>query len=377
MFLPVRIIITFVAAVTLCLTGMPTASAAQYSPEPQSTWSPNGRVYALVVSQGRVYIGGSFTSVRGPNGENVPREHLAAFDAVSGDLVRTWAPTTNAVVRSLAVEGGRVLVGGDFTVANGSPAEHLAAFGSVTGGLVWQAGANSRVRDVLLVGQRLFVAGNFRVIGGQRRRGLAQLNTVDGSVVAGWKAKVGGGVPFALTLAPNGQDLVLGGNFDSVNAQPRSFLASVSLGSAEVTAWAPPAACSTCRIWDVAEDSFHVYAATAGPGGRLVAYSGDGGDQLWKKQADGDIQAVDAYDGMVYAGGHFSPDFDGVVRHQLAVVVGATGRIDGYAPAFAGRAKPGIWAVAAGPDGLRLGGGFTRIGSTTQKRYAQFPVTLG
>jgi len=80
---------------------------------------------------------------------------------------------------------------------------------------------------------------------------------------------------------------------------------------------------------------------------------------------------------MVYAGGHFSPDFGGETRYQLAAVDGASGAIDGYAPAFGTRAKPGIWTVSARLGALYVGGGFTRVGSTTQKRYAQIPVSSG
>ncbi|MBA3801130.1 MAG: hypothetical protein H0X18_18970 [Geodermatophilaceae bacterium] len=111
MRLAVRVIVTFLVAVTMCLTGLPTASAATYAPEPISSWSPNDTVYAMAVSQGVVYVGGSFTSVRSPSGKNVAREHLAAFDAASGDLIRTWAPTTNDVVHSLAVDGAGVFAG--------------------------------------------------------------------------------------------------------------------------------------------------------------------------------------------------------------------------------------------------------------------------
>ena len=303
-----------------------------------------------------------------------PAHLQAALDlAVRG---RGWARRSR-VVRALAVGDNGVFAAGGFTTVNGSPASGLAALDAVTGNVLWGADVTKPVWDLVAVGPLLYVAGNLDSINGVRRRGLAQLNALDGSVLPDWKPSVGGGYPRALALAPNGQDLVFGGNFDTVDGQPRPFLASVSLATAEVTSWAPPPACDRCRIWDLAADASSVYAGTAGPGGKLVAFDGETGERRWRIQADGDVQAVDAHDGMVYAGGHFSPDFGGETRYQLAAVDGASGAIDGYAPAFGTRAKPGIWAVSARLGALYVGGGFTRVGSTTQKRYAQIPVSSG
>ena len=217
---------------------------------------------------------GDFTSVRSPSGQNVDRAHLAAFDAVTGELIGSWAPTADGVVRALAVGDNGVFAAGEFTTVNGSPASGLAALDAVTGNVLWGADVTKPVWDLVAVGPLLYVAGNLDSINGVRRRGLAQLNALDGSVLPDWKPSVGGGYPRALALAPNGQDLAFGGNFDTVDGQPRPFLASVSVATAEVTSWAPPPACDRCRIWDLAADASSVYAGTAGPGGKLVAFDG-------------------------------------------------------------------------------------------------------
>lgn len=105
---------------------------------------PNSRVDALAVGgNGRVFVGGIFSSVRNATGAAWPRAHLAALDPGSGNVVPSWAPATGAVapdnpgVRALAVstDGQRLYVGGDFTSVNGLDRRHLVAVGTDTGGL--------------------------------------------------------------------------------------------------------------------------------------------------------------------------------------------------------------------------------------------------
>src|SRR5712691_839428 len=91
-----------------------------------SSWQTNGTVRALAVSNGVVYLGGDFTSVRPPGdprgtGE-VPRSYLVAFDAATGDLMTNdfLDHSLNDTVRSLLVspDGTVLYVGGNFTTVD-------------------------------------------------------------------------------------------------------------------------------------------------------------------------------------------------------------------------------------------------------------------
>jgi hypothetical protein len=77
----------------------------------------------------------------------------------------------------------------------------------------------------------------------------------------------------------------------------------------------------------------------------------------------------------VYAGGHFAGDFDGQDRHQLAALDAATGTVLDYAVPFTGLDDPGIWAVEADSQRLRIGGGFQGIAGSSAARYAVLPAT--
>jgi arylsulfatase A-like enzyme len=80
------------------------------------SWNPatgDGEVRALVVSQGNVYVGGTFTSVKGTGDVSFsPRNRLAAFSiggTPKGQL-KTWDPNANGAVSAL-LDGTKTVAG--------------------------------------------------------------------------------------------------------------------------------------------------------------------------------------------------------------------------------------------------------------------------
>jgi len=148
----------------------------------------NGEVNAVAVQpDGKVVIGGRFTSVNG-----IPRNNLARLNA-DGSLDRSFVDTptlgVNGPVHALAIQSdGAIVVGGLFTQAgereimnltryapDGSPDK---AFGAGTG----EVGTNDVVLALAVREDgSILVGGNFNVVFGQPRRGLAILNS-DGSL---------------------------------------------------------------------------------------------------------------------------------------------------------------------------------------------------
>ena len=95
-------------------------------------------------------------------------------------------------------------------------------------------------------------------------------------------------------------------------------------------------------------------------------------DRLWARSGDGDVQVVAHHEGTVYVGGHFGPRFAGEIRHQLAAVDADDGDVLGYNPIFTGSNQPGMWAMVADSDFLRVGGGFRGMRAGPQQRYGEF-----
>jgi trimeric autotransporter adhesin len=364
------------ALAALCLVATPAGAA--YDEVPRQSWSANGTVYAIAVSGGRVYIGGRFTRLKNTyTGEVVNRSRLAAFDATTGRLITSFAPSADDDVLALAVssDGGTVFAGGAFGQVNGQARSHIAAL-STSGALApgWSGSASSTVWDLETVGKNLYVAGLFARYDDVRRGGLAKVNAGNGALDTHWQAVTGGGRPRALALAPNGTDLIVAGTFGTLDGQPRTYMGSVGLSSGAVTGWSPPPACATCDVYDVTAAGDAVYAGTGGGGGRVARWSASSGRLIWRVHADGNVQALALRGKTLYVGGHFGPTFGGKTRHQLAAVSTGTGRVLAWNPALGGRDHPGVWALDTGPDFLRVGGGFTSVGGRKQARYAEFRV---
>ncbi len=114
--------------------------------------SVDGAVYAVVsAGDGKVYIGGAFTSVRG-----VLRNRIARLNA-DGSVDATFDPGTgaNGIVRCLALQSnGKILIGGEFGSYNAWSRNYIArlnADGSFdTSFFAPGAGANGVIQTLAL-----------------------------------------------------------------------------------------------------------------------------------------------------------------------------------------------------------------------------------
>jgi trimeric autotransporter adhesin len=131
-----------------------------------SIGSASGRpvaVYALACAGLRLFVAGAFGRVGG-----LQRPGLAAVDARTGAVLRTWAPSPLVWldVGALAVAGPRLLVAGQF----GYPAPGIAALDARSGALDRHWKARLRLipdagsfNSLLVRGSRVYVAGSFHV----------------------------------------------------------------------------------------------------------------------------------------------------------------------------------------------------------------------
>ncbi len=182
-----------------------------------------GSVNAVVPDgSGGWIIGGSFTSVG-----SQARSNLAAVDAAGA--VTAWAPNTNGVVRSLAVDAGAVYVGGGFTTVGGAPAVGAAKLDRTTGAILWDAQATGGAVQTIALstdGATLYVGGAFTSLAGSNAQarigaivtasGLRSTNFLPGSANQPVSA-----------LAVDGTSLWIGGDFTKLGGITRTRLAKV------------------------------------------------------------------------------------------------------------------------------------------------------
>jgi hypothetical protein len=124
----------------------------------QSGWpGANGHIRAMVLDPATdvLYVGGTFTEVDGS-----PRTRLAAFDAVTGNLL-PWSPSANDGVFAMAIHDGTLYIGGDFTELAGEVRGRLGAFDLATGDLTtWAPSVNATVFSILAGSIAIHVAGD-------------------------------------------------------------------------------------------------------------------------------------------------------------------------------------------------------------------------
>lgn len=352
-----------------------TAVSAAPAERPSSTWVPNGFVWDIGQVGDLTLVGGRFTSLRNvATGEVVAKARLAAFDS-DGELVRDWGPTIeDGAVETIAVsdDGATVIIGGWFMHIDGSWRPRVAALDATDGALQrqWRARPDSTVHGLHIDGDTVYLGGRFLEVDGTRRPRLAAVRLSNGDLVEEWQPRANN-IVYSLAPHPDGSNLAVGGRFSRLNGSSSGrYVGAVSLSTGDLAPSQPDRSCD-CTAFEITSDDQRVYAAVAGPGGRLEAYETDN-TRSWTVYTDGDVQAVDVRDGAVYVGGHFVSQFGGEPRTLAAAVAADTGEVLPWAPDMDG-GYPGVWAVLATERGVHTGGDFDDAGNAGLPRYAFFP----
>lgn len=228
-----------VASTTLAAAG--TGLQAALPPRPE----PKHGVTALAVVGKTVYVGGDFRTMEG-----APRERLAAFDAVSGEL-KPWAPSVagrdlEVWVNDIVVSGDTVYVSGNFEQVNGIPRKGLAALDADTGELkAWDpqlkaAGYTSGHWCWILPCPLAVAAGKVYVGGVFPRGGFVAIDAGDARL-KNWSANASRGSVTSIAIA--GNRLYVAGDFRRIRGRARgdgtmsAGLAALDRRTLKVTSW--------------------------------------------------------------------------------------------------------------------------------------------
>lgn len=284
------------------------------------SWSPstNGPVEALMVNGSTVYVGGQFSTVNGTT-----RNRAAAVDAVTGALtafnpnVDPFGPTT---VKTFAISGSMVYMGGVFTTVRGVERIGIAAVSATTGALLtWNPFSNGAVHSItyvpggILSGPLLFVGGDFTYMGGVRDY-VAMLDPATAAALNPLNSPNGPVYSMFVEPLPPGyggyNEIFMGGPFSTVGGQPRNRIASLAAFGA-VTAWNPNA---NGIVYSIRKVGSTVYVGgqfgTIGGQNRtgLAAIDGAGTATVWDPLAGffGSVYSIVESAGTLYVGGSFA-----------------------------------------------------------------------
>ena len=290
-------------------------------------------IYAVVVQpDGKILIGGIFTTVMG-----VTRNNIARLNT-DGTLDTTFNPNANGAVLSIAVQAdGKVLAGGTFTTIGGATRNYIARLDATTGAAdSFNPNANSTIFSIAVQADGKILAGGFfKNIGGQPRNFMARLDATTG-LADSFNPSANADVR-SIVVQTDGKILV-GGNFagtNSIGGATRNFIARLNAtGSA---------------------DSFNPNAN------------------------DGVLSIAVQADGKILVGGDFNGanSIGGPTRNFIARLDATTGLADSFNP----NANFTVLSIAVQPDGkiLAVGNfnGANSIGGATRNYVARLNATTG
>ena len=195
-------------------------------------------VNALAVGNGRVFVGGDFTTTTG-------RNSILALDAITGQPVPGWDSNIGGVVNDLAMSADRseLYVGGQFATA-GVPSQTRLSFAVIDAatGALKPAHPNpgGSVYAVLESAGRVFVGGSFNSLGGVTAPRLGQIDPLTGLAYA-WTPLVnpGPGTTYVTSLARLGRYIYCGGRFQNVNGVSNPYVGAVDMETSIRANWLP------------------------------------------------------------------------------------------------------------------------------------------
>jgi hypothetical protein len=395
-------------------------------------WTPQvvddpGSIRALAQTGNTFIAGGTFTRVTNAGSSTqLTRTNIFTFNATTGAVTTTFAPTLDGMVRSVlpSANGSVVYVGGEFKNVNGVAVKSLIALNLSTGQIdpTFKVPVlDGRVYSMSLANGKLYIAGNFKHVAGRNITYIAALNPITGAVDPAFTASITGLInPAApshsgwttkvikLDVSPTGNRMVFSGDFTTVNGQSRPQIAMLDITTPTPTLanWQTNLFSKMCHtnwenfVMDVAYAPDGTYFSVAAAGG----YDGDtstgcdsatrwdaaatgtglapswidftGGDTLWSIASSGSA---------VYVGGHerwlnnpYGGDFGGagsVPRNGLGALDPKSGVPHDWNP---GRTLGvGVLDLLTTSAGLWIGHDTNTVAGETHKKIAFFPVTGG
>lgn len=287
-------------------------------------------VHEAEVVGGTVYLGGQFTQFENASRTvTYDRQNFVAYSATTG-AVSPLTLNFNKDVYAIAgsPDGSTLYIGGSFTTVNGVARNRLIKVDVATGAIdPLFKGTDGSVRDLQYIGGKLYVGGLFS----KRLMAVNPSTGADtGQISVSVTGSLSGYAPSVRQFAinPSATDMVVIGDFTTVNGQSRNSAFRLTLGatSSTLSSWHPQRFDAKCALsipyymrgvdWSP-DGSYFVIVSSGGPvgypstgfcdgAGRWEASStGSVAEPTWINWTGGDsLYSVAISGAAVYVGGH-------------------------------------------------------------------------
>lgn len=345
-------------------------------------------IYCMVPSGSSLAIGGDIGSVGAH-----PRKGIAAL-AADGSL-KSWYPTggVSGLVRTIeATNNGKLYIGGDFTTVGGVARNNLAELSPSTAAAlsfnpnVGLEPLEAGVYDIESDGATVWFGGEFSTVDGAVRQNIAAVDAA-GDVTEWYWGEGANDVVRALERTADSK-LYVGGDFTGIFSLARNYIALVNTGSAAVQVWNPALSSTTAEpgVYDVLLDGARGLLYIAGEftavgadaRSNLAAVStSTGAATSWRPDPIGGrvnaiARSANDANATLFIGGYFDGVYD-TARESAAAVhpSGYTGTaVDAVITAWRPHTSGTVSTVAANGAGVVIGGYFTKLYvQTSEDRY--------
>ncbi len=368
------------------LTTVPRNYIARFNPDGtlDTTFNPNAdnTVYTIVIQpDGKILIGGFFSTLTPNGGAAVPRNRIARLN-IDGTVDAAFNPDLNGEVFSIAVQpDGKVLAGGSFTTAAGGTVSRnrIARFDGMTGAPDSfdpnvSGSSVSVVRAIALQSNgKILIGGAFTTLtpnGGApvTRNNIARLNP-DGTADS-FDPNASSSV-YAIAVQADGK-IVIGGFFISLSPNGGATVATTRIarlntdGSLDTTF--NPSAVGNVRSIVIQTDGKILVGGVS-----LRRLNMDGTDSFILGTSSTVFAIAVQSDGKVLAGGAFTtvtPNGGSAVSRLRIVRLERDGRVDQTLDLST--VGTFVTATAIQPDGkIIIGGRFSSVLGTSRNNIAR------
>ena len=384
---------------------LPLVGFAQRAGDLDITFNPGTAVNGwfnttAVQSDGKIIIGGYFSSYNGTSRNNISRLNAdGSLDPSfnSGAVAnRDISDLRMVSVDDIAVQAdGKIIIGGYFTSYNGTPLNHIArlnADGSLDATFNPGTGANEWVGNITLqTDGKIIIGGWFTSFNGTSRSGMARLNA-DGSLDETFNPGIGVNNTVWTTAVQADGKIIIGGFFTYYNGTPLNHIARLNAdGSLDATFNPGTGASSTVYTTALQADGKIII------GGAFTSYNGTNRNRIARLNTDGSLDAtfnpgrgarkrraflLKGYvqtttiqaDGKIIIGGEFN-SYNGSYRNRIARL-NADGSLDETFNPGTG-VNNTVRTTALQADGkIIIGGYFTSYNGTTINRIARLNANV-